>query len=178
MELIFENVKNKKGGALTGASSTGAGHGGALTGASSTGAGKKLNARQLGGLVRQHSRIHGAGWFGDFVDGFKQGFTGVMNTALPLMDLVPGMSAVTAPLKVVNGVLGGKKPRRVRGGNAEAKKEGEKAFDELLVGNSKTGGKKPNARAEIVKKVMAKKGLSLSEASKYVKANNLYKKQK
>lgn len=39
----------------------------------------------------------------------------------------------------------------------------------------KTGGaKRTNARAEIVKKVMREKGLSMIEASKYVKANGLY----
>jgi hypothetical protein len=31
-----------------------------------------------------------------------------------------------------------------------------------------------SARAEIVKKVMAQKGLSMCDASKYVKQNNLY----
>jgi len=36
------------------------------------------------------------------------------------------------------------------------------------------GGKKKNKRAMIVKKVMKDKGLSLIEASKYVKAHNLY----
>ena len=36
--------------------------------------------------------------------------------------------------------------------------------------------KKVNKRAEIVKKIMKDKGLSLIESSKYVKANNLYKK--
>jgi len=43
-------------------------------------------------------------------------------------------------------------------------------------GSHKSGGRKPNARAQIVKKVMASKGLSMIEASKYVKAHNLYKK--
>jgi len=36
------------------------------------------------------------------------------------------------------------------------------------------GGKKPNARAEIVKRVMREKGLKMIEASKYVKAHGLY----
>jgi hypothetical protein len=35
-------------------------------------------------------------------------------------------------------------------------------------------GKKPNARAVIVKKIMKEKGLSMIEASKYVKEHNLY----
>ena len=34
--------------------------------------------------------------------------------------------------------------------------------------------KKVNKRAEIVKRVMKEKGLKLIEASKYVKANNLF----
>ena len=36
------------------------------------------------------------------------------------------------------------------------------------------GGRKPSARGAIVKKVMAEKGLSLPQASKYVKENGLY----
>jgi hypothetical protein len=36
------------------------------------------------------------------------------------------------------------------------------------------GGKRGGARAEIVKKVMREKGMKMIEASKYVKANNLY----
>jgi hypothetical protein len=35
-------------------------------------------------------------------------------------------------------------------------------------------GRKPSARGAIVSKVMKEKGLSLPEASKYVKMNNLY----
>ena len=35
-------------------------------------------------------------------------------------------------------------------------------------------GKKKSARGEIVKKVMREKGLSLPQASKYVKEHNLY----
>lgn len=37
-----------------------------------------------------------------------------------------------------------------------------------------TGGKKPNARAQIVKKIMQQRGVSLPEASKIVKAEGLY----
>ena len=40
---------------------------------------------------------------------------------------------------------------------------------------AETSGKgKPNKRAEIVKKVMKQQGMSMIEASKYVKANGLY----
>ena len=192
MELIFENAK--KGGALAGAGSaglTGAGRkrGSGLTGASSagltgagsagmTGAGKKYDGRAMGRLARHHTRLYGAGWFDDFVGGFKDAFTGIMDVALPIADMIPGVGAITTPLKIANRILGGSKSRRVRGGNDDAKKEGELAFKEMFDEKEKTsapvGGRKPNKRAEIVKKVMAKKGLSLPEASKYVKAHNLY----
>ena len=193
--MIFENVKNsKKGGALAGASlsagrggvtgtSLSAGRGG-VTGAGMTGAGKMYSGKQIGQVVRHHTRLHGAGWFGDFCDGFKQGVTGVMNVALPVLDIIPGMSAVTKPLKMVSGIMGGKKPRRVRGGtDALAEEQGKEAFEKLYKeSNAKkapVGGRKPagnKTRIEIVKGIMAKKKLSLTEASSYVKTHNLYKK--
>jgi hypothetical protein len=49
--------------------------------------------------------------------------------------------------------------------------------DAMIGHNNKTGSGKPkrtNARAAVVKKVMAQKGLSMIEASKYVKQHNLY----
>ena len=59
-------------------------------------------------------------------------------------------------------------------------KKGKKLKPESEMQGSNMSGmgkpKKANPRAEIVKKVMAEKGLSMIEASKYVKANNLYKK--
>jgi hypothetical protein len=57
-------------------------------------------------------------------------------------------------------------------------KKGKKVKSEMQGSDMSGMGKpkKPNPRAEIVKKVMAEKGLSMIEASKYVKANNLYKK--
>ena len=180
MELIFENIKNKKGGSSAGL--TAAGHGGSspgLTAAGLTGAGKKINGRQLGQLARHQTRLHGAGWFGDFVDGFKQGFTGVMNTALPLMDLIPGAQTVTAPLHMVNNLMGGKKPRKTRGGAVPdpiAVEQGKEAFEKLVKEKASTGGNSPNKRSQIDKDVMASKGLSLTEASSFVKKHNLYKK--
>ena len=214
MELIFENLqkggshtgagrRGRGASGLTGAGETGAGETGAgrrrgggpsgLTGAGRrrgggpsglTGAGKKLSGHQLGQIASHHTKLYGAGWFGDFVDGFKDGFnavkdgfTGVMKTALPILDIVPGMGAITAPLKIVNGILGGKKPRRRGGADELAQEQGKEAFNELLnKENHKTGGKRPNKRTEIVKRVMAKKGLSLMEASSYDKTHNLYKK--
>jgi hypothetical protein len=43
-----------------------------------------------------------------------------------------------------------------------------------VVGGASCGGRKPSARGEIVKKVMREQGLSLPQASKYVKERGLY----
>jgi len=43
-----------------------------------------------------------------------------------------------------------------------------------VVGRRKVGGKKPSARGEIVRKVMDQMGLSMIEASRYVKQKGLY----
>jgi len=52
-----------------------------------------------------------------------------------------------------------------------------KLIESEMKSSSMSGmGKKTNARAEIVKQVMKEKGMKMIEASKYVKANNLYKK--
>jgi len=71
----------------------------------------------------------------------------------------------------------------------EMKKMAEKASEDALrmahgaiprgaiprpVGGATCGGKKPSARGAIVKKIMKEKGLSLPQASKYVKDNGLY----
>lgn len=56
----------------------------------------------------------------------------------------------------------------------ELLKEGVKYGTRALIASVGSGGR--SARAEIVKKVMAEKGLSMIEASKYVKAHGLYKK--
>lgn len=56
-------------------------------------------------------------------------------------------------------------------------KEGYEVYKQVRGKGSARGsasGKKPNARAVVVKKIMNEKGLSMIEASKYVKAHNLY----
>lgn len=57
-------------------------------------------------------------------------------------------------------------------GQMDAHSVGLKGMGHCVGGAS--GGRKPSKRNEIVKKVMREKGMSMIEASKYVKANNLY----
>jgi hypothetical protein len=52
-------------------------------------------------------------------------------------------------------------------------KEGYEVYKQVR-GKGSASGKKPNARAVVVKKIMNEKGLSMIEASKYVKAHGLY----
>jgi len=126
---------------------------------------------------------------------------GHMNGSVP-DHLVPNTSAGNPSMTSnTNAHLsGGVKPKEsgMRGNSAAGKKAGNKR-DELMsynvsdsyvvkggkhnqvvahadkeyYGGSSDGRK---ARAEIVKKVMAEKGLKMIEASKYVKEHNLYKK--
>jgi hypothetical protein len=74
-----------------------------------------------------------------------------------------------APSDQHDAMLGGRKksPRKAQ----------LKELKELVVGGkkSKVSSKKPSARGEIVKKVMREQGLSLPQASKYVKEHNLYR---
>lgn len=63
-----------------------------------------------------------------------------------------------------------------KGGAIQTSKMSEvKAYNEKLNTEGSIGaGKKRGNRAEIVKKVMNEKGMSMIQASKYIKANNLY----
>jgi hypothetical protein len=59
----------------------------------------------------------------------------------------------------------------------KGKKSKKAMVESEMKSSSMSGmGKKTNARAEIVRQVMKEKGMKMIEASKYVKANNLYKK--
>jgi hypothetical protein len=66
----------------------------------------------------------------------------------------------------------GRKPKSTGG----AVNMGSRPTTQNMPSSSFSGGakKKPNKRAEIVKKVMKEKNMSMIEASKYVKQNNLY----
>jgi hypothetical protein len=75
----------------------------------------------------------------------------------------------------------GREPAGMRIGGAElfeafTKKKGgaERIGAERVYGMGPSGGRKPSARGAIVRKVMQEQGLSLPQASKYVKEQGLY----
>ena len=61
-----------------------------------------------------------------------------------------------------------------RGPSEEEKEYARKMLEEKKRKMARRGGRKPSARGAIVSKVMKEMGLSLPEASKYVKENGLY----
>jgi len=127
---------------------------------------------------------------------------GLMDTLLKIanapMDLANKFVGVSSPLETVANVIGKDKVRGalgkavgldkiIEGGKKrkmKGKGMGDRPTTQNLPSSSFSGGKKTkkasdkpkkvNKRAEIVKRVMKEKGLKLIEASKYVKANNLY----
>jgi len=127
---------------------------------------------------------------------------GLMETLLKVanapIDIANKFVGVSSPLETVADIVGKDKIRSVLGkavgldkiieGGKKRKMKGkgmgERPTTQNMPSSSFSGGKKAkkvadkpkkvNKRAEIVKKVMKEKGLKLIEASKYVKANNLY----
>jgi hypothetical protein len=122
---------------------------------------------------------------------------GLMDTLLKIanapMDLANKFVGVDSPFETVSNMIGKDKVRNVLGkavgldkiveGKMKGKGMGKRPTTKNMPSSSFSGGKKTkkadkpkkvNKRAEIVKRVMKEKGLKLIEASKYVKANNLF----
>jgi hypothetical protein len=120
------------------------------------GASMSLAADLLGNYA---TKRRGKGFWKDFGQGLKQGFktsTGIIAKAAPVASLLmpefaPEIGAVGAISGVANSALGGRRKQLPR-----------------------SGKKRETARGLIVGDVMRKYGMSLPEASHYVKANNLY----
>jgi hypothetical protein len=180
MEILLDQVK-----------------GGSLN--NSSGTKPSYSAQELADVLGEHVKLHGAGFFGDFWNGFKK----VMSVAKPVLSAIPHPAAQGA-----SGVLGalgmGKvkkaKATKKKGGamsagaetagamSAGAKTGGAETAGAMSAGamsaGAKTGGSKKTGgaikpssdRKALIKEVMSKKGLSMIEASKHIKANNLYKK--
>ena len=130
----------------------------------------KSEAREMGRRLGVHvHKLHGAG----FWDDFKQGFSSAASAVAPLVGLIPHPAAQIGS-KVLEGIGSGM-PHMER-----AIGSGRERDDRALtgLGKCKRAPAGPNdgrrKRAEVVKKVMAERGLSMIEASKFVKAHNLY----
>ena len=87
---------------------------------------------------------------------------------------IRNISTSIASKMMGKGKRGRKQPKVITTGGAV--NMGGRPTTQNMPSSSFSGGakKKPNKRAEIVKKVMKEKNMSMIEASKYVKQNNLY----
>ena len=147
--------KGRKGGAMTGGMMLGQDghgvyHGGAYAGAGTKkGQVRRTARRAYEGGAYAGAGATGAGFWDDFKSGFNSVVAPVASIAKPLLSLAgpEGRVASTAL-----GALGYGKQKRRSAGPHDGRR----------------------ARAQIVKKVMMERGVSLPEASKIVKAEGLY----
>ncbi len=116
------------------------------------------DAEMMGSALGKHIHtLKGAGFFDDFAKGFMSVVRPVANVA----SFLPGPAGMVG--KVVSGF------GKTGAGYPSGAYEGQG-----MEGCGKVDGRK--ARAEVVKRVMKERGVSMVEASKIVKAEGLYKK--
>jgi hypothetical protein len=106
---------------------------------------------------RAMSKKKGAGFWKDFGTGFKQGFKQTAKYAAPALGVASIFQPELLPLAAATGVA------------SKALGNGRRRMT-----LPKSGHKREVTRGLIVGDIMRKYGMSLPEASKYVKANNLY----
>ena len=133
--------------------------------------------------------LHGKGFFDDF----KKGFMSVIRPVAGIASMLPGpvgMAGKVASSLMGGGNVSGPGYEAVSGGVRTGRYEGKGKLliqhlphgegEEMVVGKGKKTRRPAGPddgrrkRAEVVKRVMADKGLSMIEASKYVKAHGLY----
>lgn len=158
-------------------------------------------AKEMGAELSRHiHEKHGAGFWSDFADGFKQGIGMIASPAKSVLGVIPHPAAQVASAGL--GALGygthkgqmrktarkayeGKgKLEIVHHGDSGSECEGGAGYGRYEGKGVVGAGKKKRApagphdarrkRAEVVKKVMAERGVSMIEASKIVKAEGLY----
>ena len=143
------------GGALLGQDGHGVYHGGAMTGGAVAGAGtrkgqvRRTARRAYEGGAMTGGGVAGAGFWDDFKQGFNSVVAPVASIAKPLLSLA-GPEGRVASMGL--SALGYGKQRRAKAGPNDGRRK----------------------RAEIVRRVMAERGVSMIEASKIVKAEGLY----
>lgn len=127
---------------------SGLGHGGSMNLMADLLSNYAISRRRKGGNAKQ--------FFSDFTKGFKQGFKQTAKYAAPALSIASLAAPELAPLAMATGLA--------------SKAMGNGRRMQL----PKSGHKREVTRGLIVGDVMRKYGMSLPEASKYVKAHNLY----
>jgi hypothetical protein len=144
----------------------------------------KAEAKKLQ-MMKNKGMLQGAGFWSDFADGFMSVVKPVASVAKTITGLIPHPGAQVAS-GVLSALGAGKKrgrPSKMKGGMKNQENEphpavkqimktGENA-DKVLDGGAK---KKMTPYMQLIMKVKKDKNLSLKDAMKYVKDNNMYKK--
>jgi hypothetical protein len=133
----------------------------------------------ISGMGRVSGGVNGAGFWKDFGDGFVKGFKGstkVASKVLPIMtafapEIAPLTGAVVAADKLINKGSGRRRgrPRKIGGDlYPPAVKGGMSNHRRKSVGHAKN-----QARGALIRQLMREKGLTLPQASSYIKQHNI-----
>lgn len=159
-------------------------HGGAFL--DEFGAGMAKCKSMEGGNASQTGRYEGDGWM-DVFNTVRSNLPAISSAVGQIGNIIPGASQYTKPLQQGLDVAHQVSEGARKFGYGRKKKEKEQTVQIPTMDAPEMvakGGKKKRApagpndgrrkRAEVVKKVMREKGMSMIEASKYVKAHGLY----
>jgi len=125
--------------------------------------GELLGGELLGGRRKRLPKHYGAGFWQDFGTGFKKGFkatTGIIAKAAPIASLIapefaPELATIGAVAGATNQAMGGRRARLPKSGRKP-------------IGHARN-----QARGAIVRQLMYERGMTLPQASHYIKANNI-----
>lgn len=109
--------------------------------------------KEIMNMDDEAKQLVGSGFWSDFGKGFVDGLKMVGSVAKPVLSVIPHPAAQAASVGLNLAGLGmsGGKKRRARASTGDKRKQ----------------------RGAMISKLMKEKGMSLGEASKYIKANNL-----
>lgn len=138
--------------------------------------------KSMAEMDEEARELVGGGFFDDFVSGIKTGFNTIAPIAKTVLGVIPHPAAQAASAGLSLAGFGKAKD----GMTAKERKAMEKlhkAMAESKKGGALTGGKKKRAKATggdkrkqrgaMISKLMKSKGMTLGQASKYIKENDL-----
>ena len=135
---------------------------------------------KISGMGRVSNSCNGAGFWKDFGDGFVKGIKGstkIASKVLPIVtafqpELLPLTGAVMAANHAINKGSGRRgRPRKIVGGDLYPPAvEGGKMSNQR---RKSVGHAKNQARGALIRQLMREKGLTLPQASSYIKQHNI-----
>ena len=115
-----------------------------------------------------YKRQVGGGFWGDFKDGFKKGFKGVAKVAAPALGVASIFQPELAPLAMGVGLA-----NKAMGGRHNRRYGGESSGGMTVHRAKSVGHAKNQARGALIRQLMREKGMTLGQASSYIKQHNI-----